>query len=60
VSAASALIASRGATASREKEGLVLAAPLLASFKHLLSNEYHRQQRQKRGDLTTIVSLERE
>src|SRR6267378_1593560 len=33
---------------------------LLASFKHLLANEYHRQQTQRRGGRATIVSLERE
>ena len=33
---------------------------LLASFKHLLANEYHRQKTQKRGGLATLVSLERE
>jgi len=33
---------------------------LLASFKHLLANEYHRQQTEKRGGLATLVSLERE
>ena len=33
---------------------------LLASFKHLLANEYHRQQTEKRGGLATLVSLDRE
>lgn len=33
---------------------------LLASFKHLLANEYHRQQTEKRGGLAILVSLERE
>ena len=33
---------------------------LLASFKHFLANEYHRQQTEKRGGLATLVSLERE
>jgi len=33
---------------------------ILASFKHLLASEYHRQQTQKRGGRATIVSLERE
>jgi RNA polymerase sigma factor (sigma-70 family) len=33
---------------------------LLASFKHLLANEYHRQQAQKRGGRVTILSLEYE
>jgi RNA polymerase sigma factor (sigma-70 family) len=33
---------------------------LLASFKHLLANEYHRQQTQKRGGGITTVSLDDE
>jgi RNA polymerase sigma-70 factor (ECF subfamily) len=33
---------------------------LLASFKHLLVNEYHRQRTEKRGGLATLVSLEGE
>jgi RNA polymerase sigma factor (sigma-70 family) len=33
---------------------------LLASFKHLLANEYHRQRTQKRGGRVTILSLEHE
>jgi RNA polymerase sigma factor (sigma-70 family) len=33
---------------------------LLVSFKHLLANEYHRRQTQKRGGRATIVSLEPE
>lgn len=33
---------------------------LLASFKHFLTNEYHRQQTVKRGGLATLFSLERE
>ena len=33
---------------------------LLASFKHLLVNEYHRQRTEKRGGRATVVSLERE
>src|SRR6266498_4162011 len=33
---------------------------LLASFKHLLANEYHRQQAVKRGGLATLISLDRE
>jgi len=32
---------------------------LLASFKHLLANEYHRQQTQKRGGRAIIVSYQR-
>jgi RNA polymerase sigma factor (sigma-70 family) len=32
---------------------------LLASFKHLLVNEYHRQRTEKRGGGTTTFSLER-
>lgn len=31
---------------------------LLASFKHLLVNEYHRQRTQKRGGHATVVSLD--
>jgi RNA polymerase sigma factor (sigma-70 family) len=31
---------------------------LLASFKHLLANEYHRQQTEKRGGRATKVSLD--
>lgn len=33
---------------------------LLASFKHLLANEYQRQQTQKRGGRINIVSLDHE
>ena len=33
---------------------------LLASFKHLLANEYHRQRTEKRGGLAILVSLDRE
>jgi RNA polymerase sigma factor (sigma-70 family) len=33
---------------------------LLASFKHLLANAYHRQRRQKRGGAITVFSLEHE
>ena len=33
---------------------------LLASFKHLLANEYHRQRTEKRGGLANLVSLEHE
>lgn len=33
---------------------------LLASFKHLLVNEYHRERTEKRGGRTIVVSLERE
>jgi len=33
---------------------------LLASFKHLLANEYHRQETQKRGGRATILSLDHE
>ena len=33
---------------------------LLASFKHLLANEYHRQRTEKRGGLAILVSLEHE
>jgi len=33
---------------------------LLASFKHLMANEYHRQQMQKRGGAVTIISMEHE
>ena len=31
---------------------------LLASFKHLLANEYHRQKTEKRGGRATVISLE--
>lgn len=33
---------------------------LLASFKHLLANEYHRQKAEKRGGMAKLVSLESE
>lgn len=33
---------------------------LLASFKHLLANDYRRQKAEKRGGLTTLISMDRE